>query len=351
MNDEIEVKQEGFDAIANRLKELYPEPQKEIVYYGTMIPYRLGGDDPLDGVQIWASGHSGPHWHYVTYGFTELYEKESGIPEESGFGFELSFRLKRENGEEQPPIWPVNLLQNLARYVFSTGNVFGPGHHMSCNGPIALETDTQLTALGFRIDPELGSMDTTFGSMNFLQAVAITEDEMNAMMCWDGEKFLGEMEKQIPLCITDLSRGSLMKNKQSAFYTAWEHGMKTDGSSAGFFYIEELTLQEKEGKAWLRLGAGHCEVLRNILKARVGKGRSLYLQSSETAVEVHLGKSQITQEDGVVCLTLSQQLLEELCDSMVSRAGVYPMRSYPLTLELVPTRTTDQDGNVLQVIE
>ena len=39
----------------------------------------------------------------------------------SGFGFELTFRLRREPGETAPPTWPATLLQALARYVFQSG--------------------------------------------------------------------------------------------------------------------------------------------------------------------------------------------------------------------------------------
>lgn len=41
----------------------------------------------------------------------------------SGFGFELTFRLKRETGESAPPTWPAELMQGLARYVFQSGTV------------------------------------------------------------------------------------------------------------------------------------------------------------------------------------------------------------------------------------
>ena len=173
-----------------------------------------------------------PHWHYVTYGFSELYEKETDDPAVSGYGFELTFRLKRGE-EEQPPVWPMNLLQNLARYVFTSGNVFGPGHHMNANGPIALETDTQLTALGFCTDPELGELDTPNGRLTFLQVVGLTADEMEGMICWDGEKFLTELERHLPLCITDLDRNSQMSNTE--FRTAWLQGVERDGSSTGSF--------------------------------------------------------------------------------------------------------------------
>ena len=39
----------------------------------------------------------------------------------SGFGFELTFRLKRGPSESSPPTWPAELMQNLARYVFHSG--------------------------------------------------------------------------------------------------------------------------------------------------------------------------------------------------------------------------------------
>ena len=181
--------------------------------------------------------------------------KESDISQESGYGFELTFRLKR-GAEEQPPAWPVNLLQNLARYVFSTGNGFGPGHHMSCNGPIALDTDTKLTALGFRVDPELGELDTPNGHMRFLQAVALTGDEMEAMMCWDGQRFLEELERCIPLCLTDLKRVSQMG--QAAFSEAWKAGVERDGSSVGVLYLDEVEAQLEDGCGYLRLGAGRA---------------------------------------------------------------------------------------------
>ena len=110
MNAETGFSQEGFDAVSRALERLYSG--QEGIFYRTVIPYALGGKDPLDGIEVWKSEHGVPHWHYVTYGFTELYEKESDISQESGYGFELTFRLKR-GAEEQPPAWPVNLLQKM----------------------------------------------------------------------------------------------------------------------------------------------------------------------------------------------------------------------------------------------
>jgi hypothetical protein len=53
---------------------------------------------------------------------TDLYAKEPDDPAESGWGFEFTFRLARDPADTEPPIWAANLLQNLARYVFTSGN-------------------------------------------------------------------------------------------------------------------------------------------------------------------------------------------------------------------------------------
>ena len=55
MSGETDLTQAGFDAIAEAMHRLYPD--QEGLFYRTIIPYALGGDDPLDGVEIWKSGH------------------------------------------------------------------------------------------------------------------------------------------------------------------------------------------------------------------------------------------------------------------------------------------------------
>ena len=47
-------------------------------------------------------------------------------------GFELTFRLADDEAmkAKEPPTWPLSLLQNLARYVFRTGNGFAPNQQI-----------------------------------------------------------------------------------------------------------------------------------------------------------------------------------------------------------------------------
>jgi Suppressor of fused protein (SUFU) len=198
----------GWDAIDKRLAEFYPgvEPQ----HFGTLIKYMMGGPDPLDGISRYDSQSGGLlHQHFVSYGFSELYYDEEAAGQEfSKFGFELTFRLKPFTADVAENIWPGNLMQNLARYVFESGNWFDNHHWMPANGPIRSDTDTAITGIVFVIDPELGVIDTPHGNVQFLQMVGVTDDEINAIKdkTVTAQEVISRLQQSNPLLITDLER-------------------------------------------------------------------------------------------------------------------------------------------------
>src|SRR5262249_54343294 len=151
-----------------------------------------------------------PHWHFVTYGFTELFHKQSEDPDQSGHGFELTLRLARGLSDAQPPTWALNFLQNLARYVFTTGNAFAARHKIGLNGPIALDHATRIPAICFADDPELGDIDSPFGRARFIQVVGITDDEYQVIQEWSTGGLVEILAARIPFLVTDLARGSLL---------------------------------------------------------------------------------------------------------------------------------------------
>jgi suppressor of fused len=61
------------------------------------------GPYPGGGVQGISAYPAEGHWHLVTYGLSELYVKESANLEESGFGYELTFRIPRHEEQDRPP--------------------------------------------------------------------------------------------------------------------------------------------------------------------------------------------------------------------------------------------------------
>lgn len=200
----------GLDAIDGRKRELYGD--LEPMHLATIVPYELGGEDPLWAVENYTSEKQQRHFHFITLGFTNLfYDSSHAEDETNGFGFELTFRHLLVEGDPEQPVWAANLLQNLAKYVFSSGNTFDDYHFMSANGPLRLGTDTDITAVVFCTDPELQELDTPHGHMKFLQLFGITSQEYIDLK--EGKypaKELVDMHKLTnPLLITDLTRRQL----------------------------------------------------------------------------------------------------------------------------------------------
>lgn len=347
-----EVQSLGWDAIDAKLKERYGDT--EPMHYGTMIPYMLGGPDPLDGISVYAQTEPVPHWHYVTYGFSELYEKEGDDPDISGYGFELTMRLKRE-GEGEPPVWPMNMLQNLGRYVFGSGNVFAAGHYMNANGPIELESDTELQALFFMRDSELGEMDTPNGSVEFLQVVGITLDELDMMQSWRSSGFLPMMEEVLPQGITDMKRTSLLRNPDIAARA--EQGIRRDGSGTGSLFIDSLAWREE--KKFLRgssytidIGAKQAPSIAQILRGRIPYRESLNLIGPEQHVACIPGEEpHAAVQDDALELHLNEQALEELASQLVPRQGSFTVASLPkVQFNIVKTEIRNPNGEVVETI-
>jgi hypothetical protein len=197
----------GWNAIVEALQRLYGD--RTSLRYDAVIPHRLGGPDPLDVIAVYKTLEPATHWHFITFGFSELYDKESKDPSCSGWGFELTFRVSASPDEEQPPAWALNLLQSLARYVLETHSSFAEGQHANFHRPIAPGDTTEIDALLFVEDPQLGRIETPNGAVQFLQVVGITSDE-EASADERGERLLKLLREGNPTLITDLRRRSLV---------------------------------------------------------------------------------------------------------------------------------------------
>ncbi|RFZ94779.1 suppressor of fused domain protein [Mucilaginibacter conchicola] len=198
----------GWLAIDKPLEQLYPNQEPQ--HYAPNLHFIAGGTEPLDGISVYKSDKQEPHFHYVTYGFSDLYyNPEQAGKDFSKYGFELTFRLKKKSDDDNVT-WACNLMQNLAKYVFKSGKWFEEYHVIPANGPIRLDYDTDIVAVAFVLDPELGEIDTPNGHVQFLQMVGLTSAEFDAFKT---NPTLGETEKIInllrdgnTLLITDLDR-------------------------------------------------------------------------------------------------------------------------------------------------
>ncbi|GIO65921.1 suppressor of fused domain protein [Paenibacillus cookii] len=344
----------GWDAIEQQLTNIYGEQEPK--HYGTLLPFMLGGQDPLDGISAYKSETPVPHWHVVTYGFSELYEKETEDAEISGYGFELTFRLARSPEEEEPPAWALNLLQNMGRYVFKSGNVFRSGDYLDANGPICLGSDTLLTALAFVHDPELPAIETPNGRVEFIQMVGITKDELESMQTWNTLGVLAAGLPYMPQYITDLGRESLLK--MPAVAEAVEKGMEEDGSNTGFLYVDQLSWTPgKKGlfrtaPAVLGLGAKQAGIVGKLLRGRILKGKSLTLVGPEVRVVLEPGEQAAAAfEDGELRISLNEQTVTELSRNLLPKENMIELPALKnIAIQILKTHIKDQDGNVVETI-
>lgn len=296
MTDEVdEPESTGWDAIDQVLERVYGEV--EPFQWGAAPPDAPPGSDPLHAVSAFRSTRSQPHWHFITYGFSELWAKESDDPALSGFGFELTFRLaikdqsagkKRSKADSnEPPDWVDDFLRNLARYVFKTGNVFGPGDSMPLNGPIVTGVSTSITAVGFLPDPELAAIDTPNGRVEFLQVVGLTEDELEAVHRWDMLQFLKLLQGNAPLLVTELGRKSSLLDPQ--FAQQVEQRTKTEGSSSDSSFSDQARFEVKREECKLIFGAALAGDVARRLTGRTMFGRPFTVYTPKSSIRFELG--------------------------------------------------------------
>ncbi len=339
----------GWEAIDEVLDELYDNA--EPMHWGTILPYNLGGEDPLYGVSVYESQKQQPHLHYITYGFSDLYEKEDEESEVSGYGFELTFRLSAPKGIE-PPVWVVNFLQNLARYVFQSGNGFGPGHTIPLNSPICLESETQICTVIFVEDPELGTIETPNGEVQFLQVLGLTENELDATQCWNALSFAELVQEFNPLLITDVDRDSYLE--QPKFKSTVSELTAKEGASAAIMCANEFrVLRDPEtSDVTLVLGAIVAPSLGKRLRGRLPFGREFQLVGEEDSILFRpADQYQLTMQDHVSEFEFTNSQIEVISKQMQSNSGTWKLEDPPgFTLVIEPTEIKDNDGNVTDVL-
>jgi tetratricopeptide (TPR) repeat protein len=339
----------GWDAIDRALAALYHDV--EPLHFGTVIPYMLGGNDPIHGISAYARTEPVPHWHFVTYGFTDLFQKENDDPETSGFGFELTFRLRKTADEATPPTWALNFLQNLGRYVFGTGNGFAAGHKMGLNGPIALDLDTQITAICFADDPELGGeIESEHGLARFVQIVGITDDEYKLIQEWSTPGLIDALRGQLPLLVTDLARSSVLANPQLA--AEIQQRVAKEGSSEDLTFAGELGIEIDDGRVRISLGALYAATLPRAMRGRIRHGRPYELRGRNASLHLRPGPTAAYHREGTdLALDITQELATELEHELrQSLAGSYTFDAWPaLEIVISPSFIRAQSGEVTDV--
>lgn len=200
-----EFKTSGWDAITAELERVYVG-QTNPKHYGTLIKWRLGGDDPLDGISIYDAGD---HWHFVTFGMTELYDKESENKEFSGYGYEMTLKLiKGCYANEEGEIKCIcGILQTLARLTFTQNEIFGPYEYIYTGQTTGIDADQKSKLTGFICAPDstLNTIDTPHGKVEFLEFIGMTDAELKTLNTVQSVK---DIHTKIGSDVTDYSRES-----------------------------------------------------------------------------------------------------------------------------------------------
>lgn len=198
----------GMDAIDKEVEGVYP---KESLYtnYVPMIRWELGGPDPLDKVTIYDGGD---YYKYVTYGLTELYDKESEDQTKSGFGMEFTFKLKKDayKDEEGELKNVIGVLQTLAKGTIVDGEIFKPYEFVYTSQTEVMDTEQKSNISGFIIvpDKELQSLVTPYGRVDFLAFIGVTKEELLAIR--KQEITVQELYEKLGTDVTSYNRKSVI---------------------------------------------------------------------------------------------------------------------------------------------
>lgn len=166
----------GWDAITQAFQGHYGRPEAgHLAHNGVLAMHDLEQPPqyPLDGISLWDGGDM---WHVVGFGMSELYGKDSDDPDVSGWGYELCLRLAKESTDEDPPVWPAQLLQSLCKAQWSLPPL-EPGHTLRTGSVVEGSS-----VAGFLLveDPDLGTIDTPHGRVTFLLVVGVDETQLDA---------------------------------------------------------------------------------------------------------------------------------------------------------------------------
>jgi hypothetical protein len=323
----------GWDAISAHFDAAYPGQRP--FHYGTIIKWAFGGKDPLDGISVYRAAMPAPHWHYVTYGYSDLYSDEvAADPEaDSGYGIEMTFRLYDPlalDPEASPPTWVINLLQNLARYTFRSGNVIYARHHLNANGPIALDTATKLTALAFTDDPIGTPLHTPAGLVRLVLGVGITAEELTLGVNWNTEALLDVIGRRWPRGLTFLDRPGI--EDDPALVAEMNAGREREGSSLSYSSVETLAIESRPEGLVITLSAFAPPAVARAVGARLPYGKPVTFYGDSDAVEFFPEAGEVVRAQS----TEAEPARVSLTPAGVAALAALPTTPGDHTLDAVP---------------
>jgi len=205
----------GWDAIVERFEELYPE-QTNPKHYAPLINPMFGNQDtPLFGTSVYDGGD---FWHFVTYGFSDVYDEIKEDSEWSNWGFELTLKLKKttemtDTQKEEEELKNISgVLQGLGKYVFGSGKGFLPYQYIYSQQTEGFDAKQASKLTGFAtVTDEAGTIETANGKVEFLCIVGLTDKELRSI--YEGVHTTEEILNLLASDLTDFERDDLINKK------------------------------------------------------------------------------------------------------------------------------------------
>lgn len=319
----------GSAAIANYLNK-HLSTRADAVF-SPEFGFTNGNSSALDAVEVYKCNSNEPHWLYITYGFSDLSEKESEDPNLSGYGFELTFRLRTQK-ESVPPAWPCDHLNELALEVFQSGNPLKPGAIRRVESSLKPGSTTGIHGFLIVEDPELATIKTHNGNLTFLLIFGLTHDEAELSNRGSQAQLASIAQKQIGrLLVTDLNRQSLVENPETRelLIAKANKDNESDGTldcpQAEWFFMT---------RAIVLLPIDIVPTFTNQLNKRLGHGLNLTIKGSDCEIIFCSASTEsFFIEETKLVIELPASTAKNLADRMQPVSSTHNFENIPVSIE------------------
>ena len=121
----------------------------------------------------------------MTYGLTELYGKESRNTEFSGYGYEMTLKLKKAGLEDEEAEFRnmCGILQTIARITFTKSECFFPYEYIYTGQTEGMDANQKSKLTGFIVvpDPTVNTLETPNGRVEFRELIGVTDAELKTL--------------------------------------------------------------------------------------------------------------------------------------------------------------------------
>jgi hypothetical protein len=292
-------------------------------------------EPPLAQIVAYRAPRPVPHWHYITYGLSELGAKTSRDPALSGFGVEYTLRLVSDAAE--PPPWPMNLLRWTAAAVRRTRQPFDHGHSADLPDGLLARVSPGVEGLGFIKDAELGTLQTPNGAVTFVNVLPLTGREHWLVGAWDFFRFAEVLQAQQGDLLWRIGRTSVLDGPRGAEVLA---RVQREGSSQSVDFVElawnerELVLDRYTGKAMVKF-----------LRHRLAHGREAAMVHGERRATLTAGPWRMQPAEKTLALSVPAGEAGALADAIEAAAhGAVVTRGGGVRIRLQLEEAGGSDG-------